>query len=708
MDSEYGLLAGMTIPQLIGQVHPGIDCISYDCPLDGAAVVTLDAVGPNARQRVDFTLRFGGSVRARAIARGREWFVFPTTFRLQLFDQFGRPAGVNPSIGQNEFVGLTTGTYYLRTVDGYKKGYGDKAWQDVPCSGCPPQSGTPIHVVEGQRVEGIEIVLDPGRTLTGTVIDASTSAPLENVTVRVLSAAGVQVGEAVTGPAGAWRVQGLAPGDYFLATLNTRGYVDELYQDHVCPSCGLSGAQPVTMTANSDTGPVTIALSRAGFIAGAVIDPVGVGVGAVGVELFDAAGTRVARVSTRANGQYHVAVPAGTLYARTEPVPGRNAVLFNGLPCTGGACVPTSGTPIQVALGATTPGINFALQGCPSFALRAQMSAIRYLNTASDERFVVLGGTAPFTFSLLNGVLPAGWNLDPVQGVASGVTTAAGQFSFEVGVVDAAGCSAAARYTIERARMPREPGCVDVVVSGERIDPRLRRSRRLRRRSVREQRLDSAAAVLDHDAHHAADRRAPEFLRLAARSRRPDRRPACDHPAGGSALRERVWLPRSAAERRAGDGRHRRRRMGAGQYRSRAHPVVSGSRRWRARRSADLSRRRRVGPRRAARCRELLPDVSVQRSRRLGLPAPDEHAAEPGQRHVPTATPTPTTSKVHRTLLGATTIVAENATACTRSGPSTRPARAETIRGAAYVNFGWALTPLPKIDPVRRLDDHRV
>ena len=45
-------------------------------------------------------------------------------------------------------------------------------------------------------------------------------------------------------------------------------------------------------------------------------------------------------------------------------------------------------------------------------------------------------------------------------------------------------------------------------------------------------------------------------------------------------------------------------------------------------------------------------------------------------------------------------------TARCRSAPSIRRRRVEWASGASYVNFGWALTPQPKIDPVRRLD-HR-
>ena len=50
-------------------------------------------------------------------------------------------------------------------------------------------------------------------------------------------------------------------------------------------------------------------------------------------------------------------------------------------------------------------------------------------------------------------------------------------------------------------------------------------------------------------------------------------------------------------------------------------------------------------------------------------------------------------------LLGRRTIVVNNAIATTPFGAIDTPRQGETIAGAAYVNFGWALTPQPKAIP---------
>ncbi len=52
-----------------------------------------------------------------------------------------------------------------------------------------------------------------------------------------------------------------------------------------------------------------------------------------------------------------------------------------------------------------------------------------------------------------------------------------------------------------------------------------------------------------------------------------------------------------------------------------------------------------------------------------------------------------------RTLLGARTIVVNNASASLPFGAIDTPSQGEAVAGSAYLNWGWALTPQPKIIP---------
>src|SRR5262249_20850664 len=53
----------------------------------------------------------------------------------------------------------------------------------------------------------------------------------------------------------------------------------------------------------------------------------------------------------------------------------------------------------------------------------------------------------------------------------------------------------------------------------------------------------------------------------------------------------------------------------------------------------------------------------------------------------------------NQTVLGSRTIIADNASATLPFGAIDTPGQGETISGAAYVDFGWALTPKPKTIP---------
>jgi hypothetical protein len=53
----------------------------------------------------------------------------------------------------------------------------------------------------------------------------------------------------------------------------------------------------------------------------------------------------------------------------------------------------------------------------------------------------------------------------------------------------------------------------------------------------------------------------------------------------------------------------------------------------------------------------------------------------------------------HETLLGSKTIGCANASATKPFGAIDTPGQGATVSGTAYVNFGWALTPLPASIP---------
>jgi len=68
--------------------------------------------------------------------------------------------------------------------------------------------------------------------------------------------------------------------------------------------------------------------------------------------------------------------------------------------------------------------------------------------TAYTQSINVSGGTAPVTFSITAGALPAGLSLDSTKGTLSGTPTATGTFHFTVGVTDSAQATLTQAYDL--------------------------------------------------------------------------------------------------------------------------------------------------------------------------------------------------------------------------------------------------------------------
>jgi hypothetical protein len=145
-------------------------------------------------------------------------------------------AGYTNLSGTYTVTGLADGTYFAQTYN--SAGYQNEAWNNIPCLGyCDPTIGTPIVVTGGATVPGIDFGLAIGGQVSGVVIDAVTSLPLVDVSVRVRDAGGATVAYGYTNTGGSYLTDaGVPSGTYFVQTYNNAGYVDELYDDVPCLS----------------------------------------------------------------------------------------------------------------------------------------------------------------------------------------------------------------------------------------------------------------------------------------------------------------------------------------------------------------------------------------------------------------------------------------------------------------------------------------
>ncbi len=265
------------------------------------------------------------------------------------------------------FASLETGTYFAVTSNSL--GYIDELYDDFNCVAftCVIESGTPISVTSGTTTTGVNFALTAGGRISGTVIDAATSAPLADVFVEIHRQDGRILTSSITDAAGNYiSGTGLPTGTYYVTTFNSSGYIDELYDNIICVNCSSTSGTPIAVTTGATTSGINFALDVGGMISGTVTDErTGAPIADRTVNIFDSGGTIIDSGRTDDSGNYTNSrgLPAGSYYVQTFLGGGYINEIYDNIPCPTLQCNVTTGTPVQVTPGATTKGIDFALTG---------------------------------------------------------------------------------------------------------------------------------------------------------------------------------------------------------------------------------------------------------------------------------------------------------------------------------------------------------
>lgn len=212
--------------------------------------------------------------------------------------------------------------------------------------------------------------------IRGTVRDAATGAPIQGVTVYAVSDRETGLsGGAGTNAAGEYTISN-ASGTYYLYVQRpfaSQQYVNEIYPDIKCEfTCSrnltLLLGTPVTVTAGSVTTGIDFSLETGGTVTGRVVDAVtGTPLQGVSVTVSTrvATGFQGSGTSTDASGVYTVrGLPGGQYFAYTSNALGYVDEIHNDVLCQGScqlSVAVNSGAPIDVTLGQTRSGIDFAL-----------------------------------------------------------------------------------------------------------------------------------------------------------------------------------------------------------------------------------------------------------------------------------------------------------------------------------------------------------
>lgn len=157
--------------------------------------------------------------------------------------------------GSYSVADLPAGSYFATA--GMSLGFG-QVYDGIDCpllgTTCSPLGGTPLPVAQGQLLTGVDFVVTDARQVVGRVTDAASGSGIPGIAIDAWYApSGTHCDAAITAADGTYAVGHACVGaDILLSTDSGGGYVDEVYDDHACPSgpaysglCSLANASPV-------------------------------------------------------------------------------------------------------------------------------------------------------------------------------------------------------------------------------------------------------------------------------------------------------------------------------------------------------------------------------------------------------------------------------------------------------------------------------
>jgi hypothetical protein len=410
------------------EIFPDILCpgeCSFETALQSGAPLVVTA---GSTLRADFDLDRGGVITGTvsdATTAAPIGGVAVVAHLLIEGEPWPAGSGFTDATGRYEIAGLPAGRYYVHTSDpsmAYVNEVFDNRACGRSCTGTELVNGVPIAVALGATSGGRDFALDRGGRITGTITDSVTALPLYPVCVKAfvaLSGGLLDVAQACSDATGEYAIDGLPAGSYYLRAVPPFGsaHVQELYDGMACPAaaCDLATGTPVAVALGATASGRDFTLETGGAIRG-IVREAATGQAAISgdVVVFTRSGPLL-RTAGRATvdyqtGEYLVSgLPAGTYYAHTY-LSGYRDEIFDDVRCQAQRCseqeLTTLGTPLGVAGGATTTGVDFAVANDLTPGVPQPLSAIVNGSTVTLSWGPPEQGGAPAGYLLEAGASP--------------------------------------------------------------------------------------------------------------------------------------------------------------------------------------------------------------------------------------------------------------------------------------------------------------
>lgn len=331
----------------VDQAHGDVPCVPCAIVATKPVDVTRNTVSP-----ISFTLAPGGGIAGTLTDAASS--VGLSGRNVEIFSSAGKSVKVATTNGSGAYIarGLPPGTYFAKTALHTSDAHLNVAYGNVLCASCSVTATTPIVVIGTATTTGIDFAAPAGGSVSGTVTTTVSSGALVGVTMQIFSSTGALVEESQSTSGGAYRLEGLAAGTYFVRTAaadSGLNYIDQAYAGTFCP-CEITKSTPITVTAGSEVSGVDFELGPGSSITGTVTDAdTGGPLSPVAVMLYSASGSELRTALSNRTGVYSfTGLAPGNYFLRTFVPSSLNYIdeAHGNTPCL--PCTVTSSTPLVV------------------------------------------------------------------------------------------------------------------------------------------------------------------------------------------------------------------------------------------------------------------------------------------------------------------------------------------------------------------------